>query len=76
MNSLELEVMSLTSNGGAHVKLNDGNENLGVLYLDKRQYEAIIGILTAGSFNKDVEFYITNPFGDNDSEEELFDYSA
>lgn len=73
MNSLELEVVSRTNNNGAHVKLNDGNENLGVLYLDKRQLESIIGILTTGCFNKDIDFLIKNPF---DTEDDIsFNYN-
>lgn len=62
MNSLELEVVSKTPNGGAHVKINDAGDNLGILYLDKRQLESIISILTTGSFTKDVPFSIKNPF--------------
>jgi hypothetical protein len=73
MNNLELEVVTLTGGGGAHVKLNDGNENLGILYLDKKQFEAIIGILTTGSFQKDIDFSIKNPF-DQDEGEEFFSY--
>lgn len=75
MNSLELEVVTLTNNGGAHVKLNDGSENLGILYLDKKQFETIIGILTTGSFNKDVDFVIKNPFDvDTDEDSSIFNF--
>lgn len=75
MNSLELEVVSRTKAGGAHVKINDGGENLGVLYLDRNQYETIKGILTAGAFQKDVDFIISNPFEDAEDVEDIFDYS-
>jgi hypothetical protein len=75
MNSLELEVVTLTSGGGAHVKLNDDGENLGILYLDKRQLEAIIGILTVGSFNKEINFSINNPFSEDELDEDLPDYT-
>lgn len=74
MNSLELEVISKTNDGGAHVKLNDGNDNLGILYLDKKQFEVIIGILTTGSFQKDVDFSVKNPF-DVEDDEDIFIYS-
>jgi len=75
MNSLELEVVTLTGEGGAHVKLNDAGENLGILYLDKGQLEAIIGILTVGSFNKEIDFSVKNPFSEDVFEEDLPDYT-
>lgn len=76
MNSLELEVVSLTGEGGAHVKLNDGRENLGYLYLDKKQFETMISILTTGAFQKDVEFLFNNPFeSSEDQEDDFFNYS-
>jgi hypothetical protein len=74
MNSLELEVVSTTKGGGVHVKVNDGVENLGILYLDRKQYEVLIGILSAGSFQKDVEFVVSNPFEQED-ECEIFNYN-
>jgi hypothetical protein len=73
MNNLELEIVSRTTNGGAHVKLNDNNENLGILYLDNRQLEVLTGILTVGSFNKEVEFTVKDPF-EGDSSEDIFGY--
>jgi hypothetical protein len=76
MNSLELEVVNLTSRGGAHVKINDAGDNLGILYLDKKQFEAIIGILTTGSFNKDIDFIINNPFDiETDEDHSIFDFN-
>jgi hypothetical protein len=75
MNSLELEVISQTGNGGAHVKLNDNGENLGILYLDKNQLNTLIGILITGSFNKEVDFTVKNPFEDSEEEDIMFDYN-
>jgi predicted enzyme involved in methoxymalonyl-ACP biosynthesis len=73
MNRLELEVVTVTKDGGAHVKLNDNGENLGILYLDKKQLSTIIGVLTVGSFNKEIDFSVVNPFYDEGAEE-LTDY--
>jgi hypothetical protein len=67
--------VSKTGNGGAHVKINDGSENLGVLYLDQRQLHSLIGILTTGTFAKEVEFIIKNPFEDGEEEDIVFDYN-
>lgn len=76
MNSLELEVISTTKGGGVHVKINDGRDNLGVLYLDKTQYETLLGILSAGSFQKDVDFIVKNPFDQEDEiDNDIFNYT-
>jgi hypothetical protein len=75
MNKLELEVVTLTKGGGAHVKLNDDGENLGILYLDKRQLDAIIGVLTVGTFNKEIDFSVINPFFEDNAEEDLPDFT-
>lgn len=60
MNNLELEVVKHTDNGGAHIKLNTGSDNLGFLYLTADQFKAIRGIITSGCLKNDIEFTFKN----------------
>jgi hypothetical protein len=70
MNSLEFEVISVAKNGAAHVKINSDLDNLGVLYLDKHQFEPIRRIFARGCFENNIDFNIKNPFEVDEFEEE------
>ncbi len=69
MNSLELEVISVAKSGATHVKLNSDLDDLGVLYLDKQQFETIRRILARGCFENNIDFDIKNPFEVDEYEE-------
>lgn len=69
MDSLEVTVVNKTQSGVVHAQLKNSNDDLGMLYLSEKQFNAFVTILRTGCFNKDVDFIVNDPYNSEDEED-------
>lgn len=69
MINLDLQILDRTQNGTVHLQLKSSNDDLGVLYLSKEQYEVLVQIIRVGCFNKDVDLSVNDPYNRDEEEE-------
>jgi hypothetical protein len=68
MNNLQFEVTSKTKNNCVHLRVLDGKEDIGLLYLNSRQYSAMLQIIRTGCFNRDIDFSVIDPYVDSETD--------
>jgi hypothetical protein len=70
MSSLELQIVNRTNNGAVHLQVKSANDEFGVLYLSKEQYETLIQIIRVGCFNKEVDLTVNDPYNVDEGDDE------
>jgi hypothetical protein len=69
MNSIQVLVTDKTKNKCVHVRLIDKKDELGILYLSAEQYDTLLRVLRKGCFNESVDFILTDPFLEEESDD-------
>ena len=68
MNNLQFEVTSKTKNNCVHLRVLDGKEDIGLLYLNSHQYSAMLQIIRTGCFNRDIDFSVIDPYVESETD--------
>lgn len=68
MEKINLSVISKTKAGNIHLSVQCDNDDSGVLYLTKSQYDDFLKVIRLGSFQSSIDFNVTDTFTSNDDE--------
>ena len=61
MDKINLIVTNKTKTGGIHLSLKTENDDLGILYSTKEQYNKFLNLLREGCFQSGVELNLNDP---------------